>query len=457
MTNAPMLPWIKTRPTSRLGALVGASLCLCLWADAQAMGVMQAYEAARQHDARFRAAIAERDAGAEYKNLGRAQMRPTLTASYTTSENRAHLTNPSGTSEDRNYRSLSSGVQLQQPLVNFDAMAARRQGMVRSAASDARFVAQEQDLIIRLFEAYSTSLYAQEQLDQAQAQLAALAGQQRANEQLLAKGEGTRTDLLETIAQHDMALAQSIEAQDNLNNAQTRLQAMTGLDPSTLDRLRPGFSPVEIPSYSLEQWQSLARERNPLLQALRMDVEAALEDTRRAQSGHLPRLDLLASTGRSESDSLNSYRQSARTSSVGIQLSVPLYAGGAVSAQARQAVARHAQAQAELEARTGEIMTEVHKQFRLVSSSSLRLQAAGRAVESAQILVEATRKSVAGGVRTNMDVLDARERLARAERDLGYNRYLHLLAVLRLQAAAGVLSSESLQTVASRFAPHTAR
>lgn len=446
-----MPPRFKRRPTSRLGIIVAVGLCLCAAVDAQAMGVMQAYEAARQHDAQFRAAMAERDAGEEYQNLGRAQMRPTLTAHYSTSENRASLTNPNGTSEQRSYRSLSSGVQLQQPLVNFDGMAARRQGVARSAASEARFVAREQDLIVRLFETYSTTLYAQEQLDQTLAQLAALAAQQRANEQLLAKGEGTRTDVLETRAQHDMALAQSIEAQDNLNNAQARLQAMTGLDAATLDRLRPEFSPVELPQRSLEEWQALARERNPVLQALQLDVEAAWEDTRRAQSGHLPRLDLIASVGRSESDSLNSYRQSAHTNSVGLQLNVPLYAGGGVSAQARQATARHAQAQAELEARTSEVMTEVHKQFRLVSSSSLRLQAASRAVESAQTLVEATSKSVVGGVRTNMDVLEARERLSRAERDLAYNRYLHLLAVLRLQAATGGLSEASLQTVASRF------
>lgn len=453
--TAPMQPWFKIPPTNRLGTLIGASLCLCAWADAQALGVMQAYEAARKHDAQFRAAMAERDAGAEFQNLGRAQMRPTVTANYVTSDNRAHLTNPNGTSEQRSYRSLSSSVQLQQPLVNFDGLAARRQGIARSAASEARFVAREQDLIIRLFETYSTALYAREQLDQTQAQLAALAAQQRANEQLLAKGEGTRTDVLETRAQHDMALAQSIEAQDNLNNAQTRLQAMTGLDTASLDRLLPGFSPVDLPPHSLEEWQSLARERNPLLQALQLDVEAALEDARRAQSGHLPRLDLIASMGRSESDSLNTYRQSSHTSSVGIQLNVPLYSGGAVSAQARQATARHAQAQAELEARTSEVMTEVHKQFGLVTSSNLRLQAASRAVESAQTLVEATRKSVAGGVRTNMDVLDARERFSRAERDLAYNRYLHLLAVLRLQAAAGKLSEESLRTVATRFGPDT--
>lgn len=445
---------IRTRGPGRLLLL---SMALLVIGRAHALGVMDAYEAARRTDPQFQAALAERDAGAEFAVLGRAQMLPTVSAQYTTNQNRAELTSATGATENRSYRSLSSGIQLQQPLVNFEAMAARRQGIARSAASMARYAAQEQDLIVRFFEAYSNTLFAQEQLDQAQSQVEALAGQQRANEQLLARGEGTRTDLLETRAQHDLAVAQAMEAEDNLNNSRARLQAMTGLDTQALERLLPDFSPVMLPANTLHEWQDRARQNSPILTALRQDVEAAREEARRAQSGHLPRLSLIASAGRSESDTLTTFKQSARTSSVGVQLSVPLYAGGAVSAQARQAAAREAQAQAELDARTQAVMTEVDKQYRLFVSSQLRIQAADRAVESATTLLEATRKSLAGGIRTNMDVLEARARLTRAERDRALSRYTHLLAVLRLQAAAGVLSDEALATVAARFGPAAAR
>lgn len=435
-------------------AWLTALLCMASWSQqARALDLLQAHAAARQNDPQFRAAIAEREAGAQALELGRAQMRPRISAYYNTNQNRAEITSGSGSVEERSYRSLSNGIQLQQPLMNFEALAARRQGAARAAASEARFAAREQELMLRLFEAYSTVLYAQDQLDQTQAQLAALAGLQRANEELLAKGEGTRTDVLETRAQHDAAIAQLIEAKDNLENARTRFFAITGLAPQSLDALHPDFSPLELPGQDFEQWQSLARDNNPLLQALRMEREAAREDRRRAQGGHMPRMDLIVSSGRSESDTLTTYRQKSRLDSVGIQLNIPLYSGGATSAQVRQAVALETQSQAELDARTGEVMTEVHKQFHLMSSSRSRLQAMERSRESATVLVEATRRSVAGGVRTNMDLLQAQERLARAERDLDYARYMHLLASMRLQAAAGTLSEDSLRTIATRFAP----
>ena len=171
----------------------------------------------------------------------------------------------------------------------------------------------------------------------------------------------------------------------------------------------------------------------------------------------MPRMDLIVSSGRSESDTLTTYRQKSRLDSVGIQLNIPLYSGGATSAQVRQAVALEAQSQAELDARTGEVMAEVHKQFHLLTSSRSRLQSMERSLESATVLVEATRRSVAGGVRTNMDLLQAQERLARAERDLDYARYMHLLASMRLQAAAGTLSEDALRTIATRFVPSSKR
>jgi protease secretion system outer membrane protein len=163
-------------------------------------------------------------------------------------------------------------------------------------------------------------------------------------------------------------------------------------------------------------------------------------------------VDLLVNAGQAESDSITSFRQKNHSTSVSLQVSVPLYTGGAVQAQTRQALGRQAVVQAELDARTADLLVELQRQHQLHHSSGLRLVALGHAVASARLLVEATRKSVAGGVRTNLDVLDAQERLTQTLRDLAQTRYAHLQAGLRARSAAGILSEADLRRVAARFA-----
>jgi protease secretion system outer membrane protein len=257
--------------------------------------------------------------------------------------------------------------------------------------------------------------------------------------------------VLETRAKRAIAQAQLIEAQDNQQHARNRLAAMTGTPVDRLGRLVDEFDGAQTQTPSLEEWRALALQNNGLLLSLARELEAAREEIRRVNSGHYPRLDLLASTGRSESDTVTTYRQTSRTTSLGVQLNVPLYAGGAVSSQTRQATARLAQAQAELDAKTSETLVDLHRQFHLQQSSGMRIQALLKAVEAGRVLIDATQKSVRGGERTNLDVLTARERLSASERDLLKARHTYLLAGLRLRSLAGVLVESDLGQVASLF------
>ena len=241
-------------------------------------------------------------------------------------------------------------------------------------------------------------------------------------------------------------------------------------------------------------------------------VEAAHQEVNKAESGHYPRLDLVASVRRenfrsnvnpisntttsvgdssststttgstssvstgsapllneSSNSNFTTTSNSAATSSsrfnaeqnlstrrrttnhvVGVELNVPLFSGGAVSARTRQVAARLIQAQAEMDARVDEVLLELNRQLRLQQSTTLRVQALEQAVESGRIAVDATIKSTAAGVRTNLDVLNARERLVTAERELADARYAHLLAFLRLRFNAGVLTEDDLMQLAGR-------
>lgn len=437
--------------------LLGVLMCLAALlsagpAQAAPLDLMQAYEAARQYDPGLRGARAELDVGREHEVLARSALLPSVSGFYTTSRNQADVTQAGGSTEQRSYKGYNASLQLRQALFHPEGQAAYRMGQARTSASKARFAAQEQELIIRLFEAYATVLVQQEQLGLAQAQLTSLTEQHKANERLLAKGEGTRTEVLETLAKLNGARAQVIETSDLVDTARNRLSSLTGVPATGLAGLSPGFDSPDNTLPPMAELVDMVQRHHPLLRELRQELDAVREEVRRAEAGHLPRVDLLVNAGQAESDSITSFRQKTHSTSVSLQVSVPLYTGGAVQAQARQALGRQAVVQAELDARTADLLVELQRQHQLHHSSGLRLVALGHAVASARLLVEATRKSVSGGVRTNLDVLDAQERLTQTLRDLAQTRYAHLQAGLRARSAAGILSEADLRRVAARFA-----
>lgn len=420
------------------------------------VGLREAHEAALRHDPVLRTAAAERDISREQAVLGRAQLMPSLSAHYSNSLNHADVTDAAGSRQPRQYRSVNASVQLRQPLYHPEGQAAQRQGQALAAAGEAQFAARRQELIVRVFEAYAATLYAQEQVVLAQSQFDTLVAQMRTHERLLAGGEGTRTEVLESLARMQLAQAQWIEARDALAQQRRLLTDLTGLPVDSVLSLREPMVLDLDPASTPAAWQASARTHHPLLQSLHLQVQASEEDVRRADSGHHPRLDLVASTGRSESDTVSTYRQTQQVHTLGLQLSIPLYAGGSVSALARQAVARLHRAQAERDARTAEVLAEVQRQQDLLQSSTQRIQALEQALASSQLLVDATQKSVTGGIRTNLDVLTARDQVTQARRDLTQARLSHLLARLRLRLAAGVLSDDDLHAMAERFAQATA-
>lgn len=421
-------------------------------ADAGVLGLMQAFELARDNDPVFRGARAEQQAGLEFAEIGQARVLPTISAVVSKNRNTATVTSSNGAVDNRGtYTSGSASLQLRQPLYDREAWASRAQGKARTAASEAAFRAREQDLIVRVFDAYAKALLAQEEVTHLRAQLQALDEQARSNEQRLVRGEGTRTDVLETASNQALLRARLIEMQDAEENARNALQAIVGQPVQRLARLHVKARATTPEPETLETWRLRALDANGDIDSLRQNVEVARQELQRIQSGHHPRLDLLLSTGLSESDTTSTFQQTSRTRTVGVQLNLPIYTGGAISAQARQAGAQLVKAQADLDAKTAELQVELHRQHSLQRNSGARILALQTAVDTSQVLIEATRKSVAGGERTNADVLDARERLSKAERDVMEARYQQLLAGLRLRALAGVLREDDLRTIASQF------
>ncbi|MGE8500381.1 MAG: TolC family outer membrane protein [Pseudomonas sp.] len=423
---------------------------------AVALDLRDAYALALRNDPTFHAALAERDAGVEAKALGRAGLLPTLSYSYNNGRNDSEVTQSTPIGDvvsQRDYRSYSSTLSLQQPLFDYAAWAQYRHGEAQALLADERLRGRSQELLVRLFSAYSEALFAGDQIELVRAQRRAYAEQLQLNQRLFDGGEGTRTDLLETRARLDLARAQEIEASDSLDAALRGLQAMVG-EPLAIQDLTPlntAFQVQPLQPARFENWRDLALANNPDLAASRHALDAAGHAVTRSRAGHLPTLSAYASTGRSSSGSESTYNQQYDTNSIGIQISLPLFAGGSVSAATRQAVAERERIGYELDASTTDTLNQLRRQFNLCASSEAKMRAYELAVESASTLIEATQRSITGGERVNLDVLNAEQQLHGARRDLAEARYGYLRAWLQLRYLAGLLKADDLDALAGYF------
>ncbi|MGY3084874.1 protease secretion system outer membrane protein [Pseudomonas fragi] len=447
-----MLPFMRTT------ALLG--LGFALWAgNAQALGPFQVYEQALRNDPEFLAALQERDAGQESRTIGRAGLLPKLSYNYNKGRNNSRATylNERGNShEDRNYNSYGSTFTVQQPLIDYEAYANYRKGVAQALFADETFRSKSQELLVRVLTHYTQALFAQDQIDNARAKKNAYEQQFQQNEQLFRQGEGTRTDILEAESRYELATAEQLQAQDEQDAALRELGALIGVATVNIDELTPlpvSFSALPLQPASFSSWHTMALESNPLLASQREALEVARYEVERNRAGHLPKLNAYASVRKMESESGNTYNQRYDTNTIGIEISLPLYAGGGVAASVRQANSNLARVEYELEGKTRETLIELRRQFNACQSGVSKLRAYQKALVSAEALVVSTRQSILGGERVNLDALNAEQQLYSTRRDLAQARYDYLLAWTKLHFYAGTLGEQDLARLDEVFVP----
>lgn len=325
--------------------------------------------------------------------------------------------------------------------------------MAQALLSDERFRSQSQELLVRVLEAYTGALLAQDQIELARAQKRSYREQFQLNQRQFERGNGTRTDTLETQACFNLAQAQEIEARDSQDAALRELERLVGapLEIADLAPLGERFQVRPLSPASYTAWRDLALAENPELASLRHAVDVARYEVEQNRADFLPRLGLYASTGKSKSGSENTYNQRYETDSVGIQLSVPLFSGGETLAATRQATHRMEKSHYDLDDKVRETLNQVRKMYNQSSSSAAKIRAYEMTVDSARTLVMATRKSIAAGVRVNLDLLNAEQALYSAMNELSKAKYDYLTAWARLRFYAGVLDEADLELVAANF------
>jgi protease secretion system outer membrane protein len=233
--------------------------------------------------------------------------------------------------------------------------------------------------------------------------------------------------------------------------ARETLAGIIGMDPGKLDELRDGFNPVALKTGTFDEWEKIARAHNHELAAARLAVESARLEIGKQKAGHYPRIDFVAAYSKGDSESINTYNQNSVDRAIGVQVNIPIYQGGAISASTRQAADAYGRAQSDLDARTSKVLVELRKAHSAVVSSVHKIEALEKAVASGKELMKATEQSIKGGVRINLDLLNAQQQLYTSQRDLAQARYTYLIGLLRLRAAAGTLDEGSVREVAAYF------
>ncbi len=460
----------------KLRAHIVAACGLSLAAQATfGADLLEVYQRALQNDPIIREADANRLASRESKPQALAALLPQISVSGSISQldqefARTTLTpsdpsDPSSPlvardiSSDSDLDSRSYDITLRQALFHWDQWAALKRADAEVAQAEADFQAAQQDLIQRTAQRYFDVLAAQDTVDAAEATLEAVSRQLEQADKRFEVGLIAITDVQEARAARDQAAAAVIQAKRTLATAQELLRELTGEPFDTL------AAPVdEMPLSSPdpaneEQWVATALEQNLRVISARLATDIAKQDVRVARAGHLPTIDIVASRGDQDLEGTQVGRniagvitespgdQNQTTDSIGIQVTIPIYSGGATSSRVRQRVYLHRAARERLERTARETERATRDAYLGVLSEISRVRALRQALESSRTALQATEAGFEVGTRTTVDVLDARRQLFEAQTNYARSRYDYILNVLQLQLATGTLSVADLEEI----------
>ncbi|MEN8178886.1 MAG: TolC family outer membrane protein [Pseudomonadota bacterium] len=419
------------------GLLVGL---LMVWVQGVwAQDLMAVYELAVKSDPQLQASAEQLNAARETKNLSRSQLLPTigLGASY----NYIHSEGDDTTSK---YSDRNLGLSLTQPIYRRNFLVQLEQTDSTIAQAEAQYAAAEIDLMVRSATTYFNILSAQDDLKVAQSEREATGRQLDQAQQRFDVGLIAITDVHEAQAAYDAARASEIAADNSLDNAWEALFEIIGPESKTkLAKLGEGLQLAPPVPNDLQQWSDTAQQQNFDIIATRSSLDSVRQEIEVSRSGHYPTLDLVGGYNLSRTD--NEFGSEADTATIGLDLAIPLYAGGAVSSQTKQARANYRAAQQGLDQTRRAVNRQVRDAFRGVLSTISRVEALQAATVSAKSALESTQAGYEVGTRTIVDVLNVQRNLFSSQRDYLSSRYDYIINGFSLKAAAGNLGVEDLQ------------
>jgi outer membrane protein len=414
---------------------------------AQAQSLVELYESAKAFDATYQSARLQYDANVARAAQAKAGILPSAALSAGASRVGVDVTQPVINSS---FSTQNATLSASQPLYRPANWATYTQGQKQVELARAQFEAAEQDLIVRTSQAYFDVLAAQDTLTFVQAQKAAVAEQLASAKRNFEVGTSTITDTREAQARFDLVTAQEIAADNDLRVKKVALDQLAGLTEAKPTPLRAPVSLPPVVPADVGAWVQQSETGHPAIRQAQSGLDIAQLEVTKAEAGHKPTLDATASynvTKNPSSTAQAGISSRANTSSVGLVLNVPLFAGFAIQNRVKETLSLRDKAQSDLDGARRSVVQATRTAFLGVQSGQGQVKALEAAELSSQSALEANRLGYQVGVRINIDVLNAQSQLFQTKRDLAQARYNVLLGGLRLRQASGSLTAADLQPI----------
>ena len=453
----PLQPTTKQRRFAPLALAAAVCLGLGMAPSARAQSLQELYEAARGYDATFLSARALLDSAKYRVDQSNALRLPSV--GLAVSGSRSTTDTPASSTLNTSTTAYGATLSGRQSLFNRANGVTITQAQKSLEVSASDFEAAEQDLIVRVAQAYFDVLAAQDTLATTRTSKAAISEQLASAKRNFEVGTATITDTREAQARFDLATAQEIVAGNDLQTKRIALDQLVGRSNVTPNQLAvPVALPATAPD-NVNEWVSRADEEHPLVRKARLGFEVAQLETEKAKAGHLPTVDLTASYTRGHASTNGDVRVTtpAGSSSVGfnqagannstgiaVTMNVPLFAGFAIQNRVKETVVLEDKARNDLEAARRGVAQGTRQAFFGVESGKAQVKALEAAESSSQLALEATQLGYKVGVRVNLDVLNAQTQLFQTRRDLAKARYDVLVGSLKLRQASGRLKPEDV-------------
>ncbi|MBS7807546.1 TolC family outer membrane protein [Variovorax sp. PCZ-1] len=413
-----------------------------------AQSLSELYQAASTYDATYQSAKSQYEANLARAEQAKAGLLPTIGATASVSGTNADVIKPAANA-NRTFGSQSAAINASQPLYRPANRATAAQGELQATQAKSALITAEQDLIVRVTQAYFDVLASQDSLTFVKAQKTAVAEQLAAAKRNFEVGTSTITDTREAQARFDLVVAQEIAAENDLRVKRIALDQLVGKSgvapkPLALPAKLPDVLPADV-----NLWVNQAQEQHPSIKAAELAVDIAKLETTKAQAGEKPTVDLTGSYGLSYSSGSASSRinSESRNATIGIALNYPLFSGYATQNRIKETLQLEDKARNDLEAAKRSISQATRTAYFGVLSGQGQVKALEAAEASSQSALDANKLGYQVGVRINIDVLNSQSQLFQTKRDLAKARYDVLVGGLRLRQANGTLKAEDLGAV----------
>ena len=442
---------MTTRPL--VAAALGiALLAIFLAAPAHGEDLMQIYREAVTADPAIASAQANWQATQEVVPQARAALLPNAALTASASGNQYDATVKSDPKSDvsNRYAQYNALVSASQPLFRYQNVVALDQAKQQVEQSNDVLELARQDLILRVATAYFDVLLAQFNVELAESQKKAVVEALAQAKRNFEVGVATITDTNEAQAKYDQIVAQEIAARNDYDNKVTALRAIIGRFPRELKRVGPGLQPVAPEPDNLQYWVDRSRTDNLNVRVADKNYEIATLQIDRARAGHYPTLDLVASYGYVNSAGAAvslGFTNYSTQGIIGVNVAVPIYQGGLIDSQVRQAIALQDKARQDLEFARRTAFTLAQTGYTGVVSSVASVKAFEQALVSAESAYQSNVLGQEVGVRTFLDVLNVQQNVYSTRRDLAQAYFNYFIGKLRLKAAIGTLNDGDLEDV----------